>query len=134
MHQMSFEVQIFDTDCYGVMWHGAYTKWLEMGRVALCKQLGIPVQPPGQGWVFPVAEQRMRFKKPAALGDPLTLTTTLRAEGYRLQFAQVVRRAGEEVVFEAETTCVVVDGQWRLQRRLPQELLAALQPEAEATV
>ena len=40
-HQMDLDVQIFDTDCFGVMWHGAYVKWLELGRVKLMEERGI---------------------------------------------------------------------------------------------
>jgi len=38
-----FEQQVFysDTDAYGVVWHGSYLRWLEMGRVCFCEQLGL---------------------------------------------------------------------------------------------
>lgn len=29
-----------DTDAYGVVWHGAYLRWLEMGRVEWCEMTG----------------------------------------------------------------------------------------------
>ena len=39
----TFEQQVFysDTDAYGVVWHGSYLRWLEMGRVFYCEQLGL---------------------------------------------------------------------------------------------
>ena len=38
-----FEQQVFysDTDAYGVVWHGSYLRWLEMGRVYLCEKAGL---------------------------------------------------------------------------------------------
>ena len=37
-----FEQKVYysDTDSYGVVWHGAYLRWLEMGRVELCEMMG----------------------------------------------------------------------------------------------
>ena len=43
-HTLDIDVQIFDTDCFGVMWHGAYIKWLELGRVKLMESRGITPQ------------------------------------------------------------------------------------------
>ena len=30
-----------DTDSYGVVWHGAYLRWIEQGRVEFCRDLGL---------------------------------------------------------------------------------------------
>ena len=39
----SFNVRVYhsDTDCYNVVWHGAYIKWLEKARVDFIEALGI---------------------------------------------------------------------------------------------
>ena len=38
-----FETKVYysDTDAYGVVWHGAYLRWLEKGRADLCNTLGL---------------------------------------------------------------------------------------------
>jgi acyl-CoA thioester hydrolase len=128
----TFTVHIFDTDCYGVVWHGAYTKWLEMARVALCEQLGIPMQKPdvdATAWLFPVTDQVFRFVTPATLDDALAINTTLEVKGVRLVFSQVItQQATEAIVLNVTTTCVVVDENWQLQRRLPADLAHKLTP------
>ena len=37
-----FEQKIYyaDTDAYGVVWHGAYLRWLEKGRCDFSEELG----------------------------------------------------------------------------------------------
>ena len=46
-----------DTDSYGVVWHGAYTKWFEAARVGLVEQLGLELEAlEKSGIVFPVVE------------------------------------------------------------------------------
>lgn len=123
LHTMDIDVNIFDTDCFGVMWHGAYTKWLEMGRVKFLEAQGIKLSPPGEpnGYVYPVVEQNFKFKSPAIFGDKLTLTTRLALEGYKFYFYQTFRsHKTDKITVEAITTVVLVDSEWKVQRRLPE--------------
>ncbi|WP_373532804.1 acyl-CoA thioesterase [Vampirovibrio sp.] len=125
LHTLELDVNIFDTDCYGVMWHGAYTKWLEMGRVKLLEAQGYRFSKPGEvdGFVFPVVEQNLKYKRPAPYGDKLTLTTRVALQGYKLIFLQsFLSHQSDQITVEATTTVVTVDAQWKLQRRLPQSL------------
>jgi acyl-CoA thioester hydrolase len=125
-HTFSHTVQIHDTDCYGVVWHGTYSRWLETGRVGLCEQLGLPIEKPGVAqYLYPVVDQHLRFKASATVGDAVQVSTTLRIAGMRLVFEQVVNH-GPKVLMEAMTTCVVVNTQWQIQRRLPPRIRQAL--------
>ncbi len=40
-HEFTHRVYYADTDAYGVVWHGTYLRWMEMGRVELCDKLGL---------------------------------------------------------------------------------------------
>lgn len=127
-HSMELDVHIFDTDCFGVMWHGSYVKWLEMGRVRILEDLGVSLtSPESLEYIFPVTEQHFRYRSPAAYGDKLTLTTRLSVEGYKLVFPQTFesRKTGK-ITMEARTTVVITDREWRPQRRLPAFFQAAL--------
>lgn len=129
VHTLELDVNIFDTDCFGVMWHGAYTKWLEMGRVQLFESQGIRLSKPEDpdGFIYPVVEQNLKFKSPAQYQDRLTLTTRLGVDGYKLNFFQNFRsHATDKITLEALTTVVVLDTQWKLQRRLPGLIIRAL--------
>lgn len=133
LHTMELDVNIFDTDCYGVMWHGAYAKWLEMGRVKLLEAQGYTFSKPGEpnGYVFPVIEQNLKYKRPASYGDKLTLTTRIAIEGYKLLFLQSFRsHQTDQITVEALTTVVIVDARWKLQRRLPESVRAILNRSA----
>lgn len=128
-HTLELDVQIFDTDCFGVMWHGAYIKWLEMGRVRLLESMGVSLSRPGEpgGFIYPVVEQSLKFKAKAPYGEPLLLTTRVAVEGFRLMFEQTVQsRADQRVMLEALTTVLVLDADWKVQRRLPAFLRNAL--------
>ena len=124
---MPLQVQIFDTDCYGVMWHGAYAKWLEMARCQMMDALGVAMAMPGEGYVYPVAEQRLRYRRPAKLNDRLEIRTEAAVQGPRIVFTQTVAHAGSDAaVVEAETVCVVTGADFKPLRRVPAELAEKL--------
>lgn len=128
-HRMDLDVQIFDTDCFGVMWHGSYIKWLELGRVRLMETRGIRLSRPDEpeGYIYPVVDQHLRFKAPGPYQDKLTLTTTLRIEGFRLVFEQAFfSHRQQKNTLEATTVVMICDMNWKLQRRVPQELMGKL--------
>ena len=142
---MTLDVQIFDTDCFGVMWHGAYTKWLEMGRVKLLEGRGIYLSKPDEpeGFVYPVVEQSFRFKRPAKYGDKVLLKTQLHIEGIKLIFNQSFTYSGPsnpneapaaettdrkigQLLMEATTVNLVTSMDWKVQRRIPASIAEKL--------
>lgn len=128
-HVMDVDINIFDTDCYGVMWHGAYTKWMEIGRVKLLEAEGYTFSAPNdpEGYIFPVADQQFKFKHPAYYGQSLCLTTQLAVKRYKLHFLQTFTLVeSDNVAMEAFTTIVVLDANWRVQRKLPESLRVLL--------
>jgi len=129
LHTLDLDVNIFDTDCFGVMWHGAYTKWMEMGRVKLFESQGLFLSKPNdpEGYIYPVVEQNLKYKTSAPYGDKLTMSTRLSVDGYKLYFHQSFRSHNtEKITLEAITTVVVLDANWKLQRRLPKAVTDVL--------
>lgn len=121
-YHFNFDVHIFDTDCYGVMWHGAYTKWLEMGRVNLFKTIDLDMKQASEEYdiIFPVTEQNIRFRSPARFGDVLHLTTWIKPDSPKLIFFQEIRELhSERMVVEARTDVVMINGAGRMYRRYP---------------
>jgi acyl-CoA thioester hydrolase len=131
-HRFDFDVQIFDTDCFGVMWHGAYLKWMELGRCKLLNMMGVTIDSPGQpdGFIYPVAEQNLQFKNKAPYAEPLRLTTVLRVRGFKMEFEQIFRSRHpdrvDQVTLQSKTTVLVLNSDWKIQRHLPTFLLEVL--------
>jgi acyl-CoA thioester hydrolase len=122
-----FRVYIHDTDCYGVMWHGAYLKYLEQARDEVMKAVNLPLQVPSQGHVYPVIEQHARFKKSAQLHDDVMIYTQVHHRGPRIVFEQrLLRKEDDALLYEATTTCVVCDATMKPLRRIPEEIRIAL--------
>ena len=122
-HIYHYTVQIFDTDCYGVMWHGAYVKWLELSRIQFLLERGINLKTLGDEHdvIFPVVEQNFKFHKSTKFMEELVFETTLQVQEPRLTFTQKVYR-DETLVFEATTLNLLVNHKGKVYRKLPEVL------------
>ena len=81
-----------DTDAYGVVWHGAYLRWLEMGRVEWCEMTGHNlIELERMDIVLPVVNLNIRYKASARLNDELVIETTVsKFNGLTVTFAQKI--------------------------------------------
>ena len=116
-----------DTDSYGVVWHGAYTKWFEAARVeAVEKSLGIDLpQLEANNILFPVVEMNIRYKSSAKINDRIIIKT-------KISEVKPLSVTFESTVYDKETnlirviahvTVVVTDARTgKMYRRMPQEL------------
>lgn len=112
-----------DTDAYGVVWHGAYLRWMEKGRVLLCEAIGIDFVDlkENKDIVMPVSSLNIKYKSPAKLGDKLSIRTTIsRITPLFVTFRQVISNAETGQVYtDAEVTGVAVNNAGKLYRRFP---------------
>lgn len=131
-HTFEFDVHIFDTDCYGVVWHGSYAKWLEMGRVDLFKVVGLNLTDATRDHdiIFPVVEQNLRYKASARFGDRLQLLTSVSQQALKLVFDQrIIDVTTGQRILEARTDIVMTNSAGKLVRKAPQpvaEMIARL--------
>ena len=74
--KVSTEVQVmfFDTDCAAVVHNIAYLRFIETARTHLAEQLGMGLVAMAETQLFPVVTRtEIDYKKPARLGDKLTI-------------------------------------------------------------
>ncbi len=124
--QQNNEIRVYyaDTDAYGVVWHGAYLRWLEAGRIEFTdKVLGLDLkQMQEEGCVLPVVELNVKYKVSARLDDNLILTTEIeQLRPSAIVFKQTLKNKDTGVVnIVATVTCVAVDTKTnKMFRRLP---------------
>ena len=128
-----YDIQIFDTDCYGVMWHGSHTKWFEMGRVKLLEKLtGEHLKTFSDTYdiIFPVYEQHFKYLKQVRFGEQLSYETSVEMALPRMIFTQqayVVQITGEKtLVIDCQTIITPISTSGRLCRKLPEHLTVAI--------
>jgi len=127
-----------DTDAGGVVFYANYLKFFERARTEWLRSLGF-----GQerlraetGAIFIVSDTTVRYVKPARLDDLVDVTVEVREAGRAsLLIAQQAIRCDaardEELLAEGTIRIACVDaGTFRL-RRIPTDVLAALEPEQD---
>jgi acyl-CoA thioester hydrolase len=117
-HKLELRVYLEDTDAQGIVYHASYLRFFERGRGETLEALGIPMDQVAQpDCRLVVYETRIKFRRPAFLGERLeVLTSMLRASEYRLTFQQQVRRRGEtDALVSGEVDVVAIDKEGALQ-------------------
>ena len=123
-HTDELRVYYADTDAYGVVWHGAYLRWLEAGRIEFTdKVMGLDLKKLQEdGCILPVVELNIKYKVSAKLDDNLQLETEIEElRPSAIVFKQTLRNKETGIVnIVATVTCVAVDTKTnKMFRRLP---------------
>ena len=124
-HAFRQKVYYSDTDSYGVVWHGSYLRWLEMGRVDLCASIGHTVSEfEKQNIVLPVAEINLKYKASAKLDDIILINTeVVEKSRCSITFHQTITDEKQEKVYiDATVKVVAIDKNGKLYRSLPEQL------------
>ena len=108
--QAEVVVRYAETDMMGVVYHGSYLPWFEVGRTHLLRQHGVVYrQLEAEGFFLPVLEVGVRYLRPARYDDTITIVTTLREKPVlRIRLDYEVRR-GDELLATGQTTHAFID-------------------------
>lgn len=83
MREYEFDVRVryAETDQMGVVYHGNYAQYFEMGRVEWLRNLGISYKwMEENGIMLPVVALNMNYKKPARYDDLLKVKTIFKSQ------------------------------------------------------
>lgn len=107
-------VRYAETDMMGVVYHGSYLPWFEIGRTTLLKELGLPYRKLEElGYRLPVLEVTAKYLRPALYDDTLTIITWLREKPLlRIRLDYEVRR-GDELLATGHTVHAFIDREGR---------------------
>ncbi len=129
-HEFEQKVYYSDTDSYGVVWHGSYLRWLEMGRVELCEKIGYNlIELEVKNIVLPVVNLNIRYKLSAKLNDELVVETLIQKfNSLSVTFQQkILNKNSGKILIEAWVDVVAIDNNGKLYRKMPQILLDAFE-------
>ncbi len=131
------KVYYADTDAYGVVWHGAYLRMMEKGRVLYCDELGLDlVSLKKHDVLIPVTTLNIRYRSSAKIEEHYTVTTTIsKKTPLSITFHQTITNAETGKTYtEADVTCVAVNSEGKLYRRLPEVLANTFQEDTLCNV
>jgi acyl-CoA thioester hydrolase len=131
-HTLTIRVYYEDTDFSGYVYHANYLKFCERARSDLIRSRGVDQNALAAGdskLFFVIRRMDCQFLKPAVFDDVLTVETIpVETAGARFEMQQRVKR-GDEVLFSADVTAVLIDGRGR-PVRIPATLAEKLAARA----
>lgn len=133
-HTFKQKVYFADTDNYGVVWHGTYLRWMEMGRVDFCSNLGYTLKElENIDILLPVSSINIKYKSSAKLEDNIIIETEVSDfKGLTATFKQTIKSADTEKIFTtAEVVIVAVHKDGKLYRSIPEPLYSLFEKETK---
>ena len=118
--RVQITVRYAETDMMGIVYHGSYLPWFEIGRTTLLKENGLSYRDlEAAGYLLPVLEVAVKYLKPALYDDVVTVVTTLAEKPLlRIQLSYEVRR-GDELLATGQTSHAFIDRDGRPVRPPP---------------
>ena len=131
-HVFEQKVYFSDTDNYGVVWHGSYLRWMEMGRVDYCAQEGYTLKElEGMAIMLPVSSINIKYKASAKLEDIVVIETEVSEfNGLTATFKQTIKsKETNQIFITASVVIVAVHSDGKLYRRIPEPLNTIFEKE-----
>lgn len=94
------KIPFYEIDVIQMMWHGNYLKYLEDGREAFGEEFGLEYMHIfNSGYVAPIVDLHLKYKKAASLGDTLIVETTyVPCSSAKLMFTYTIYREKDNAV------------------------------------
>ncbi|MBQ0961372.1 tol-pal system-associated acyl-CoA thioesterase [Ideonella sp. 4Y11] len=124
-----------DTDAGGIVFYANYLKFMERARTEWLRQLNIHQQALAeqQGLIFVVTDAQLRYLASARLDDALQVSVEPVEIGRsRLRLRQRCR-LGDQWLCDGTISVACIDRAQHRPRRIPTDILARLQPQADLT-
>lgn len=111
IHEFKVRVRYAETDQMGVVYHGNYAQYFEMGRVEWLRNLGISYKwMEENGIMLPVVSLSMNYKKPARYDDLLTVKTIFKKQtSVKIEFDYEIYNESNELLTIGNSILVFVD-------------------------
>tara|TARA_R110000868_G_scaffold4211_16_gene26822 strand:- start:12790 stop:13143 length:354 start_codon:yes stop_codon:yes gene_type:complete len=113
----------------GVVYHGNYPQYLEIGRVEWLRGMGISYKKLEEsGIILPVISLNINFKKSALYDDLITVETILKkTPSVKIEFDYKIFNENNDVLIEANTVLAFIDSNKNKPIKCPDFLLKKIE-------
>jgi acyl-CoA thioester hydrolase len=127
--KIQIRVRYGETDQMGVVYHGNYALYLEMGRIEWLRRLGISYKSMEEnGIMLPVVSLIINYKKSAGYDDVINVKTQLKSRPTaKIEFDYEITNEDGEILTTAHTTLVFVDMKTNRPIKAPKYILDLLE-------
>jgi acyl-CoA thioester hydrolase len=131
MHSYKFDVRIRygETDQMGVVYHGNYPQYIEIGRIEWLRSLGVSYKKmEEEGVMLPVISLQINYKKPVFYDEIISVKTFIKKmPTASIAFEYEITNSEGELVTTASTVLAFVDMKTKRPMRCPKYILDKLQ-------
>ncbi|PKQ44854.1 acyl-CoA thioesterase [Confluentibacter flavum] len=126
--KIQIRVRYGETDQMGVVYHGNYPLYLEMGRIEWLRKLGISYKDMEEsGVMLPVVSLCINYKKSAGYDDVINVKTQLKNKPTaKIEFEYEITNEKDEILTTASTILVFIDMKTNRPVKAPQYILDAI--------
>jgi len=127
--EIEIRVRYGETDQMGVVYHGNYAQYFEIGRVEWLRKFGISYKEMEEsGIMLPVISLSIKFKKSARYDDIIKVKTQLvKIPSATIEFDYEILNEKNEILATGNTSLVFIDINRNRPTRCPQYILDKLQ-------
>lgn len=110
-HEVQVRVRYSETDQMGVVYHGNYIPYFEIGRVEWLRDKGISYKSLEEsGIALPIVSMHLNYKKSARYDDLLTVKTKFKSQSsVKIEFDCEIHNENQELLTIAHFILVFVD-------------------------
>nr|WP_299068881.1 thioesterase family protein [uncultured Allomuricauda sp.] len=128
LNSFSFRVRYGETDQMGVVYHGNYAQYLELGRIEWLRALGVSYRGMEEnGIMLPVISLQIDYKKSALYDDLITVETYIKKQPMvKIEFDYKIYNEAKELLATANTVLAFMDKQTNRPIKCPEHILDKL--------
>ncbi len=123
--EIQIRVRYGETDQMGVVYHGNYPLYLEMGRIEWLRKLGISYKKMEEdGVLLPVVSLQVNYKRSMGYDDLITVKTRLKNRPTaKIEFEYEITNENGEILTTANTVLVFLNKVTNRPMKAPQYIL-----------
>ncbi|MFT7051765.1 MAG: acyl-CoA thioester hydrolase [Psychroserpens sp.] len=127
--EIEFRVRYNETDQMGVVYHGNYAQYFEMGRTDWLREMGFSYRAMEDGGVMlPVISLRLNYKKSARYDDLIKVKTRLvKLPTAKIEFDYEIVNENNEILTTGNSVLVFIDIKKNRPTKCPDYILDKLQ-------
>ena len=125
IHKKEIRVHYALTDQMGMVYHGNYAQFYEIGRTEALRSLGLTYKSiEALGIIMPVVDLHTRFIRPAVYDDLITIVTTLKEipEHHKIVFHGEIFNEKNELLNTGYVTLYFMDAKTMKRCNMPVEI------------
>jgi acyl-CoA thioester hydrolase len=109
-HQIQVRVRYSETDQMGVVYHGNYIPYFEIGRVEWLRDKGISYKTMEESGIgLPIVSMNINYKKSARYDELLTVHTTFKSQSsVKIEFDCAIYNESDELLTTAQFILVFI--------------------------